>query len=346
MRGVRTFLRGLVMMSLSACTTRPLTEVVVQIVAEPQVRAESSQLSLRIYADPDGARELLHDDTLPFVDGQYTLALSPENPALAGRYLIEASAREGTRVVASARLESGYVPRQTRHVTLLLEDACIGAPSCPADGTCHQGVCGESSVEPSNLSEHEQAGPISVNLPAPVTAPEPDAGRPDARVSPAATTDAGAAPQPVVGEAGIDRDAAPPAPLPPHDASAAAACSVPRGTYLLTFESVMSNCDLSVDDSTITQLYVLDGTPESLLETTSDCQPGSATRAPDGCEVTLRQVCAAPNPFGTSAGNETFLISLRLDDPEHITGTQIAEVENHLTGAMCRVVMKVTGVPQ
>lgn len=294
----------LTLLAWSACSAQTLTEVVVHIQAEPAVLAAADALALRVVADPEGASVVLRDDKdLRFVDGGYTVALSPENPESAGRYLIEVSALQAGRVLVTARLESGYDRDQTRHLTLLLEDACLHSGDCTNEA--------DGGAAPS-LPTHD-AGDTEVIV---------DAALPDA--SSAAASDAGA----------------------PTTPEASVTCSVPRGTYLFTFSKLSSNCDFSVDTSTITQLYVLDGSAESLLETTDDCLPGTAIPSADGCEVTLRQQCDAPNPFGLSAGVEQFLITLRVNDPGRITGTQSAEIEITQSGAMCRVVMSVLGIPQ
>ena len=169
---------------LAGCASQELTEVVVLVETGPALHQRSDSLSLVVHREPraaDDAGLIFQNTSARWVDGQYRIVLSPENPSAAGRYALEISALENGRALATARLISGYVRGQTRYVRMLLEDQCVGMLSCTPDTTCRAGSCVGAEVDPTQFAPTIDMAHASTDFPASV-GPTPDATARDARV--------------------------------------------------------------------------------------------------------------------------------------------------------------------
>ncbi|MEY4514913.1 MAG: hypothetical protein RLZZ450_7035 [Pseudomonadota bacterium] len=139
---------------LVGCAGTDLTEVVVVVVAEPEIVAQTQGLSVKVYGESSsdaGVSELALDlSNAPWSSGAFTVALAPKMSGHAGRYRVEASALKEGQPIATARLISGYVLGETRYVRLLLEEQCVGV-SCDAHNTCAAKLCIGAELDPSTF---------------------------------------------------------------------------------------------------------------------------------------------------------------------------------------------------
>lgn len=133
-----------------ACEAEPRTQVMVEVDAEDAVRAETTQLEVRVLggiasSDPTGWA-LRHDTTVTDVAWPRRLALVPIElePARAYQVEIRALRADGTTITSSA-LRGGYANGRTKRLVLLLEDACVGV-ECGAM-RCQRGRCVDPLVD-------------------------------------------------------------------------------------------------------------------------------------------------------------------------------------------------------
>jgi hypothetical protein len=171
----------------SACrvdtSVGPQTQVVIDIDAEPEVRARSAQLQLSILGARDG------DDALsgnPTFDRQFALGyddaptwpvrvvLVPKAGDSRRRFTVSATALDANDAfVTAVRLTSGYVAEEIRYANLVLEAACLDV-QCPLGDSCTEGQCVSAEREPHEL---------------PLFWPTDDAGTPDASLDTDAADD-------------------------------------------------------------------------------------------------------------------------------------------------------------
>jgi hypothetical protein len=172
---------------VSACATRPRTQVLVEVTADPAVRARLSRVSLRVQgfdasgleAGPSFEREVRAPLELPI-----TLAVVPRGQDATRTFLFEATGFEGEEPIVVVRARSGFRAEQTLRLALVLEDACVGV-SCAALETCRAGACVDAFVDPATLTV--------LGADASIDAPRMDAGalsNDDAAASDAAGVDA------------------------------------------------------------------------------------------------------------------------------------------------------------
>ncbi len=146
--GTRAGLVGLVGVLAAVATgcasPRPASQVTVFVDAEPRVRGLTTQLVVRVSGGHDG--ETFTEADEPVVREvplawPFDVTVTPAGADATRLFVVEATAYDsGHRLVSQARLLGGYVRGEARHVTLTLEDACVGV-SC-ADGlACRAGHC-------------------------------------------------------------------------------------------------------------------------------------------------------------------------------------------------------------
>ncbi|HEX5656616.1 MAG TPA: hypothetical protein VFX59_05445 [Polyangiales bacterium] len=170
-----------------SCSDPELTQVLVTVKPEAQVRAQASGVRVQVSAQTAGTAPavLAEQTSAPWNDdGTYTISLVPKHPERDARYRVEVSAIAGSTVVATARLISGYVQGDTRYVYMLLSDSCRGVV-CSADSTCVDGACRSAALEPGELARTiEEASAARITSQdsgiAPYVPDVPEAGRPDA----------------------------------------------------------------------------------------------------------------------------------------------------------------------
>jgi hypothetical protein len=161
---------------LLACTSeaKQATEVLLEIDAEPGVRARLAKLTIDIrggaaddaYADYTGEpSSKLDAPTLPL-----QVALVPRGGEASRRYqvTVEALAADGS-FIAQARVRSGYVAGSIRFARLVLEDACIGVDQCSGSDaaplTCRAGSCSDPAADVRDFSSDRDAPSLIVPLP-------------------------------------------------------------------------------------------------------------------------------------------------------------------------------------
>ena len=160
MRGKNVLVSRLILLAALVFTvgcTDSVTQVIVFIDAEPGVRAESDALRIKV----DG-RDGIDGKSVNKLDERVKgealtwplkLALAPAKDDPERVFWVEASALDGARAVASARLVSGYVEGETRYVKLVIEDECQGVTCADMDDTCHAGGCVPAYCNPRTLGK-------------------------------------------------------------------------------------------------------------------------------------------------------------------------------------------------
>lgn len=164
------------------CTTRPATQIIVEIDAESGVRNDLDVVHIRVNG---GDGSTVGAPAIQRLDVRerpprwpFTVVIAPLDRDPERRYEVVVTA-EGAQpavgerpVVARVRAISGFVPGETRVLRLLLEDACRGQV-CGDDQTCRRGTCQSAVVDPTTLGSLNDAGASS-------DASSPDAGSGDA----------------------------------------------------------------------------------------------------------------------------------------------------------------------
>ncbi len=134
------------------------TEIIVEIDAEPGVRAAAQSLTV-VVEGSDGIDQLtgrverLSESVKP-IEFPKRIAIVPLRGDDERAFVLTATAFDGDRkFVAQARIVSGYVPNAVRYAKLLLEDACIHVDSCDGLQTCSDAGCIDARVDASMLSQ-------------------------------------------------------------------------------------------------------------------------------------------------------------------------------------------------
>jgi hypothetical protein len=157
---------GLCLTLFSGCkfetSATPATQVVVDVDAEPLIRARMSELKILV----EGARHRDYlDERTPVLDQTLpTVAGNPEGLTWPVRLVLEPKADDprrvfdlsvtaldaGGQVAAQGRLITGYLSHQIRYARIVLEDDCYKA-RCAELETCRSGGCTDAFVEPRDL---------------------------------------------------------------------------------------------------------------------------------------------------------------------------------------------------
>jgi hypothetical protein len=165
-----------------------VTQVVVDVDAEPSLQPQISELQLRVTGS-DGKGELdrrlerLMQSVRPGQDGEpewpVRIALVPREGDATRVFELSASAFDADgQLLTVARLITGYVEHQTRYARLMIQASCVGKTCLPLE-TCEQGTCIDAWRDPDSLVSFD--GKPKTGL---------DAG--DTVGPPTVTTDAGA----------------------------------------------------------------------------------------------------------------------------------------------------------
>lgn len=156
-RSTAVALIGLIALTVAACSTRPATEVMVFVDAEPGVRAEAASLEVRVEGSAGrGAADFAQRElsTVATPSWPVRIALSPIDGDGQRVYRVTATALDGAAapaLVAQVRVISGYRPNETVRIDLLLQDACLHHAACPDDQTCVAGNCVAALIDPATL---------------------------------------------------------------------------------------------------------------------------------------------------------------------------------------------------
>lgn len=155
MRGAAAVLAS-VMFALASCATRPATQVMVFVDAEPGVRASTTMLEVMVEGSSGRApadfalREL--STVSPIWPVRVALVPLDGETQRVYRVTVRAiGASAETPTVAEARVISGYRIGETIRIDLLLQDACVAHAPCSATETCVDGVCVDATVDPNGL---------------------------------------------------------------------------------------------------------------------------------------------------------------------------------------------------
>jgi hypothetical protein len=182
-------------LAIGACTT-DATQVIVLVDAETALRADIDHLHLRVQGrdalDDDAKVDKLDETMTGKISWPVKLALAPAGDDASRIFWVEATALDGSTVLATARLLSGYIDGETRYAKLLIEAACRDVSCTNHDDTCHDGTCvdafrapdalGKSAKGATNITEPDGGFPAQeLDASSGDTGmPEPDAGMSDA----------------------------------------------------------------------------------------------------------------------------------------------------------------------
>jgi hypothetical protein len=149
---------------ISACmspSSATPTELVVDIDAEPAVKARAQTLHVVVEAavdvsDPKQLSSSL-DQSVKTAKLPLRVALVPLFGSARRKLVLTATALDAKQVlVAQARLVSGYVADEVRYAHLLIEDACLDTHCAGALDTCAGGHCVPAEVDAGGLSQDPQ----------------------------------------------------------------------------------------------------------------------------------------------------------------------------------------------
>ncbi len=143
---------------LASCSTRPATEVMVFVDAEPGVRAATVSLEVRVEGSTGrGAADFAERElsTLASPGWPVRVALAPLDGDGQRVYRVTATALDGATptpaLVGQVRVVSGYRPNESVRIDLMLQDACLHHAACPDDQTCVAGSCVAAMIDPATL---------------------------------------------------------------------------------------------------------------------------------------------------------------------------------------------------
>lgn len=129
---------------LASCTTRPVTEVVVEIDAEPALRAEITNVHITLEGTNLPLPSPEERDVRP-VRWPLRIVLAPANGDAMRRYRVAATATlaSGTILV---RASSGFAPNRSWVLPLLFERSCLNVSCMEVDAFCRRGRCESAAV--------------------------------------------------------------------------------------------------------------------------------------------------------------------------------------------------------
>lgn len=169
MTGLRSpvLLASLLVLHAAGCggDPAPRTEVVAVIDAEPNVRSMAKSLRVVVTAGNGGSE--FPDTVLDQVIGSSSepvtfpvrVALVPRGGDSSRTYRVEAQALDGSTPLAVTRAISGYLPRRTLSLAMVLENACLGIACTDVTRTCASGTCQTiAPTDPSTLPTYVPPG--------------------------------------------------------------------------------------------------------------------------------------------------------------------------------------------
>ncbi|MCB9604554.1 MAG: hypothetical protein H6722_13710 [Sandaracinus sp.] len=142
---------------LFACAAEtPRTQVMVVIDADDGVRADTTRLRITVRSgaafDEFRLEQTVGGEGRPLT-WPLRVALVPQDGDASRVFDVEAEALSSTNErTGIVRARSGYVPRRTKELALLLEDCCR-AVECSAEQTCRSCMCAAKDVNPEALPD-------------------------------------------------------------------------------------------------------------------------------------------------------------------------------------------------
>lgn len=228
---------ALLVLLLASCATRPATEVMVFVDAEPGVRMAAISVEILVEGSTGRGGAEFAQRELSSVAPRWPLriALAPIDGDGQRVYRVTATALDGTSptpaLVAQVRAISGYRPGETVRIDLLLQDACLRHPACPIDETCVAGTCSPAMIDPATL------------LPLDTDASRVEAGAPlDAEIDARMPLDTGS--DAILNDGGIDADATDAG----DDGGSAVDAGLDGGPSVPTEEAILLAPDAAPDD--------------------------------------------------------------------------------------------------
>jgi hypothetical protein len=148
-----------VAMSGGCTTTKPRTQVMLVVEADPEVQMQATSLRVEIEGRPLGTEmySLTSDTTYPPPDSDmmwpYSIALIPRGGEINREFRITATAYSGTDAIARLRAESGFVSAKTIELKLRFQKSCLHAASldCDPTQTCLDGYCVPARIDQTML---------------------------------------------------------------------------------------------------------------------------------------------------------------------------------------------------
>jgi hypothetical protein len=139
----------------------PLTQVVVDLDSEPQVKARTAEVSLVVsggqqpdetWSAPPSLKRVIELGQDAGPTWPLRLVLVPRGRDAGRLFAITASAQDSAgNLVAQTRLLSGYVMNEIRYVQLELSDDCQSIV-CPVTQTCRAGACFDAARPAASLA--------------------------------------------------------------------------------------------------------------------------------------------------------------------------------------------------
>lgn len=137
---------------LAACSTPP-TQVVVQLVADPAIEAESARVAVEVVS-PGGelTRRIAERGETPDHEWPFRVVIVPAR-ADSDRFLVTAEVFDaGGASLGVQRAHAQFFRGQTRYVRLRFTDGCRDV-RCQERQTCADGACASACVEPTRDPE-------------------------------------------------------------------------------------------------------------------------------------------------------------------------------------------------
>lgn len=148
----------LVALVLAGCASqRPATEVLLVLDADPALRASATSVRIVVTGTVvGGATETALDRTLTpaELDWPITLGIVPRGNDATRGLRVESTLVTDAGGIARLSARTGFVPEETRVLTLLHEACCVDAACAAETESCVSCVCVTNAVDPRALPVH------------------------------------------------------------------------------------------------------------------------------------------------------------------------------------------------
>jgi hypothetical protein len=134
--------------------TVPATEVLVEIDAEPVIRASARSIVIEVSGGATDALEVQHTETLSApLEWPVVVAVTPLGGDATRRFSVSAEARDASGSLGRVQITSGFAAQRVLVARLLLEDCC-SATRCGASETCRACACASATIDPGTLPDY------------------------------------------------------------------------------------------------------------------------------------------------------------------------------------------------
>jgi len=154
---------------MSACTTTPVTQVVLVIDFEPEALSNASRVEVRVIGgagrtleSPAPVFTRVLDLSAMMLPPPWVLGLAPVGDRLDRAFEATVVVRDASdAVIVKQSVISSYVRGRTLELQLGIQEACRGV-SCPDEPTtCRAGSCLDPWVDPTTLPDYSAASTAS-----------------------------------------------------------------------------------------------------------------------------------------------------------------------------------------